>query len=68
MFTKSYNDGTTVIIENGVIGIYDANGERITISNVDYYFNDQQGYGCRTSEAAADKYHEIFAEKETASP
>jgi hypothetical protein len=60
MFEKLFNDGTKVIIENGVIALYRADGSQVTNSNVDYYF-EERGYGCKSDDEAANKYHENFA-------
>lgn len=61
MFTKSYSDGTTAVIENGVIALLDADEKIITNSNVDYYFS-AEGYHLSTDEEVADQYHQNFAE------
>lgn len=60
MFEKTFSNGEKVVIENGVIAIYDANGDLITNSNVDYYY-DEAGYGLFTEEEVADKFHEHFS-------
>lgn len=60
MFEKLFDDGTKVIIDNGVIALYRADGSQVTNSNVDYYFSES-GYGCKSEEEAAIQYHSNFA-------
>lgn len=57
MFEKQFDDGTKVVIENGIIALYRPDGSQVTNSNVDYYLS---GDGDEEEEAA-NKYHENFA-------
>ena len=60
MFEKVYDDGSKVVIDNGVIAVYRPDGSQVTNSNVDYYFDDGRGYGCENCEAAADLFRAQF--------
>jgi hypothetical protein len=48
-----------------VVTIFDSNGQRITNSNADHYYKgeDEGGYGCKTAQEVADKYHANFCPK-----
>ena len=59
MFEKSFDNGYKVVIDSNIIGLYRADGSRVTISNVDYYF-DVNGYNCKSDEEAANKFFENF--------
>ena len=62
MFEKIFPDGKKVIIENEVIALYDAKGEIITNSNLDYYFAPE-GYHCASYEEAVEQYYENFGKQ-----
>ena len=60
MFEKVFPDGKKVVIENGVVALYNADGSQVTNSNVDYYYEDR-GYGRKNDDQVADVFYGIFA-------
>lgn len=60
MFEKVFPDGKKVVIENGVVALYNADGSQVTNSNVDYYY-EERGYSCENDEQVADVYYRNFA-------
>ena len=61
MFEKVFDDGKKVVIENGVVALYDADGNMVTNANVDYYY-EERGYGCKTDDEVAETFYRNFGE------
>jgi hypothetical protein len=60
MFTKIFDDGWYVEIEGSGVALYSPDGEQATNSNVDYYFDEDGGYGCTSYDEVADLYYKNF--------
>ena len=58
MFEKIYPDDERVVIENGVIALFDSQGQ-VAKSNVDFYY-DERGYDLESEDEAADMFKRHF--------
>ena len=62
-FEKVFSDGKRVVIENGVVALYNADGSQLASSNVQYYY-EERGYGCENDDQVADVYYRNFKDIE----